>query len=264
MLTVSDPSPARLAIDLAAREVSGFDGKSLRKGASDAEFRLPVRVADGSVTEFHLSVRAAGDQLVVKEASPRHLPACCPNRHINRDGSFCITWSAKLPIKVVDAASATTWWDTVYRFLQEQHRAARKRRWPTSGDWAHGDAAREQLRAETAAGALGGRFLEDLKNGRLTVKKSGHFYRLTCQDGWLYSVWVRFERVATLRQVCFCPEGAKRRVVLKSCGGHAKAAAELVLGIVGREMEERRFWKSLKDQPCCGTMDDCPLAMAQR
>lgn len=253
-----------MAIDFAAQEVGNFDGKLLRNGTSDVEFRLPVRMTDGSVTDFDLSVRAAGDQLVVKEVSPLHLPACCPNRHINRDGSFCVTWAAKLPIRVVDAASATTWWDTVYRFLQEQHRAAKKRRWPTKGDWAHGDAAREQLRAEAAANALGGRFPDDLKSGRLTVKKTSQFYRLSRPNGWLYSVWIRFERVATLRQLCFCPEGARRRVVLKSCGEHAKAAADLVLAIVGRETEERRFWKSLESQPCCGTMDDCPLAKAQR
>lgn len=260
MLTVSDPSPGRLAIDLAIQEVGSFNGKLIRKGTADAEFHLPVLVADGSVTDFCLSVRAAGDQLVPKEASPLHLPSCCPNRHINRDGSFCITWSSRLPIRIIDATSAAAWWDTVYRFLQEQHRAAKKRRWPTKNDWAHGNAAHEQLRAETAAAELGGRFPEDLRNGRLAVKKKGHFYRLTCSDGWLYSVWFRFERVATLRQVCFCPDGAHKRIALLSCGGHAKAAADLVLGIVGREAEERRFWKALKGQPCCGTMDNCPLA----
>lgn len=263
MLTVSDPSPAQLTIDLAVQEVGSFNGKLVRKSAGDAEFHLPVLMADGNITNFCLSVRASGDQLIPKEASPLHLPHCCPNRHINRDGSFCITWASRLPIRVIDPASAAIWWDTVYRFLQEQHRAAKKRRWPTKGEWAHGDAAREQLRAETAAAALGGRFPANLKNGRLTVKKTGHFYRLTYPDGWLYSVWIQFERVATLRQLCFCPDGARRGIVLKSCGEHAQAAANLVLGIVGRETEERRFWNLLKGQPCCGTMDDCPLAQAQ-
>lgn len=260
MQITDDPSPALLAIDLAVQEVGNFNGKLVRTGSHDAEFYLPVVAADGGVTDFHLSIRATGNRLIPKEALPRHLPSCCPNRHINLDGSFCLTWASRHPIRVINAASAATWWDTVYRFLQEQNRAEKKRRWPTKGDWAHGDAAREQLRAETAAAALGGQFPGDLKNGRLRVEKNGHFYRLIYPGGRLYSVWIQFERVAALRQVCFCPDGARKRVVLRRCGEHAKAAADLVLGLVGRETEERLFWKTLEGQPCCGTMDDCPLA----
>jgi len=259
----ADTSPPQSAIDFACLAVGGFNGALIRKSGKGADFRLPVVVADGSVTEYRLSVSSRGDQLLCSETSPAHLPACCPDRHINRDGSFCITWASRLPIRVVDLSSADTWWQTVYRYLQEQHRAARKRKWPTKGDWAHGEAAQEQLRAETAAAALGGRFPSDLKHGRLKVTKKGHFRRLTGPGGWLYSVWIAFDRVATLRQPCFCPEGARKRVPLKACGQHALAAAELVLGIVGREREEQRFWKSLEGQPCCGTMDDCPLARAQ-
>ena len=260
MLKNSGPSPEESAIDLAVQEVGRFDGKLIRSGACDAEFYLPVLLADGRVTGFRLLVLAQGDQLIPKEASPMHLPACCPNRHINKDGTFCITWRSRLPIRVINADNASNWWKTVYRFLQEQHRAAKKRQWPTTGEWAHGDAALEQLRAEMAAAALGSRFSNDLQNGRLTVKKKGDFYRLTGPNGWIYSVWIQFERVATLRQLCFCSEGFRKRVVLKSCGNHAKAAADLVLGIVGREREERRFWKALEGHACCETMNNCPLS----
>jgi hypothetical protein len=263
MPMAADTQPPQLAIDFACQAVGGLGGTVIRKGGSGADFRLPVIVADGSVTEYLLSVSSREDQLSCRETSPAHLPSCCPDRHINRDGSFCITWASRLPIHVIDATSADTWWQTVYRFLQEQHRAAKKRKWPTKGDWAHGDAAQDQLRAETAAAALGGRFPSDLKHGRLTVTRKGHFHRLIGPGGWRYSVWIEFGRVATLRQPCFCPQGASKHVPLKSCGEHAQAAADLVLGMVGREREERRFWKSLKGQPCCGTMDDCPLATAQ-
>lgn len=260
MLQTNETMEEGLALSFVDQQARPLGGSLIGKGAREAEFTLPVLMVDGQNKLYRLSVRATGNQLKVSESTSTHLPKSCPNRHINRDSTFCITWASQRPIAIVDAQSADHWWDTVYKFLQEQHRAGKLRRWPSKTDWAHGDAAQEQLRAEEAAATLGGRFLEDLRNGRLSVVKKGHFYRLVTTRGrWLYSVWIQFRRVATLRQYCFCDFGTTKRKVLADCGDHANAAVDLVFGIIGRKLEEERFWKSLKGQPCCGSMDECPL-----
>lgn len=253
-------SQAVSAIDLAISGVLELDGSLLGRDATTAEILLPVAFTDGVVTEFRLSLRAEGEQLTVKESQPEHLPVFCPNRHINRDSSFCVSWWSKFPLHVRDADSATAWWQAVYKFLQDQRRAARQRVWPTKSDWAHGDAANGQLRAEAAAENLGEKFLEDLRNGRLSVRKKGKFYQLRRKRKRLYSVWIEFQRVATLGQLCFCQRRASRRVTLRECGDHANSAVDLVIGIVERAKGEQSFWVSLSGQPCCGTMDHCPLA----
>lgn len=256
---------ASRALGFVVQQAADLGGVVANQTSREAELDIPVTLVDGSTLTYRLRVSASGDRLTVGEASPAHLPGCCPNRHINWDGTFCITWSSHSPIRVTDAESAALWWRTVYRFLQEQHRAGRKRRWPGKDDWAHGDAAREQLRSEEAARRLGGDYPARLSGGRLRVTKRRHFYRLSTTQGQpLYSVWIEHRRVAMVRQHCLCPRGRTKRSILRSCGDHASAAVELVLGMVGREKAERAFWHQLRGQPCCGTMDDCPLAAAQQ
>lgn len=251
----------RQALDFAVTEVGQLGGSLVKRSSDDAEILLPVRLADGQTLTYRLTLSMLGTQLRVREKVPTLLPASCPNRHINPNGTFCVTWAKRRAIEVVDSSSALDWWFAIYRFLQEQHRAKKKRRWPTKDDWAHGDAAAEQqMRSELAAETLGPPFPKLLRSGKLKVVKKGHFLRLLgARAERLYSVWIDYDRVATLRQYCFCRLGQMKKTVLRGCSDHAKAAADLVLGIAGREREEEAFWKSVSDQPCCGTLDSCPL-----
>jgi hypothetical protein len=48
--------------------------------------------------------------------------------------------------------------------------------------------------------------------------------------------------------------------VLRSCGNHAKAAADLAIAIYEQEKAEKAFWEAMSGKPCCRTMKYCPLA----
>ncbi|WP_366462953.1 E2 domain-containing protein [Hyphomonas sp. BRH_c22] len=253
--------PGKSALDLVAQQATVLRATLITRSRQEAVFSLPVRSVDGHTDTYSLSVRAIGSRLKVSEQAPALLPDCCPNRHINSDGSFCLSWSLHQPIHVTDLQAAEAWWMTVYRFLQLQRRAAKARKWPTKDDWAHGDeAAREQMRAENAAEILGPHFQDRLRNRDLRVEKKGHFYRLLTSEGArIYSVWIEHKRVATLKQYCFCPSGRAKKSILRSCSNHGAAAADLVFGIVSREHEEKEFWRSLHGRACCKTLNNCPL-----
>ena len=242
---------ADLAPDFEA-EVTARDGNLVR-------VVVALRRADGAVARYRLTIDASKPILSVRETKPEQLPAFCPERHINHDGGFCITWQPGAPLQVTTPEEAGAWWATLLGFLWLQQRAARLRRWPGDLAWAHGDAARAQRDAELAASALGARYVRALARRRLSVTKKnvGHFLELRDNGRWLYAVWEGARRVATLGQPCLC---GNKRVQLRACGNHAQAAADLVFALERWRTEEEDFWREQRGKPCCGTMDDCPLA----
>jgi hypothetical protein len=229
------------------------------------ELLVTVRLlrADGREVCYALSVDANRPVVSAREQTPLHLPAFCPDRHINENGSFCMNWQAAEPLLITDTEAAERWWGLLLQYLRLQERASRLGRWPSLRQWAHGEAADHQIRAELCAEALGAQFVRALATGNLHVTKrprSPHFLRL--QDGptTLYSVWAKFGRVATLRQGCFCGSGRP----LRRCEDHADRAAELVEALEALRQAEHRFWRRLKGRACCGTMSGCPLAPARQ
>jgi hypothetical protein len=192
----------------------------------------------------------------VREETPEHLPTFCPNRHISIGGYFCLNFSSEDPLPVQDARSARTWWARVLKFLNLQETTSSLRRWPTTREWAHGDAAKHQRRAELCATALGPRFNEALDRRRLSVKPFGiNFLRLYDGKTRLYSVWSKTRRIATLRQACPC--GSGRPVI--ACADHAERAAELPFALIDWGAAEQQFWDRARAQICCGTLRECPL-----
>lgn len=223
-----------------------------------------LRRADDAVVPYTLSISAKGNSVKARELSPDRLPSSCPDRHINGDGTFCTHWDQGEPLRVIDSKSAARWWDQLLGFLKLQERARNLRRWPSNNTWAHGDAAIYQWHAERCAEALGLLIANSLRDRTLIVKKhrgnGGRFRSLHAGPKRIYSVWWAERRVATLRQLCFCGSG----FTLISCGDHAQRAYELVAALQLWEQEERRFWQELKGAPCCGTLEDCPLAERQQ
>lgn len=210
----------------------------------------------GRVVPYRLRIDADSPEPKVREETPERLPAFCPNRHINIGGYFCLSFASEDPLPVWDADSAEAWWAHLLKFLNLQETASALRRWPTTREWAHGDAAPHQCRAELCAAALGPQFTEALDRRRLTAKRSGGAF-IQVRDGKtrLYSVWSKEHRVATLRQACPCGSG----LPIVACGDHAMRAAELPFALLAWTKAEREFWAYARTQTCCGTLRDCPL-----
>lgn len=255
------------ALALIAACIPEFGASELGRSDEELLVSLPVPLADGRAPLFSLSIAVNGTSAVAREIAPTLLPAFCPERHINRDGSFCLYWRAVDDIVIDGPDGARAWWETLVRFLQLQIRAARLGRWPDGRGRAHGaPAALHQLRAEIAAERLGEPFPPDLADRRLTVAVRGAGSQgpavQVFRDGQrLFSVWMRSGRVVNLRRPCVCPAGSLRRpAVLRSCGDHAEEAASLAVELHRMRKAEKSFWDSFRGAPCCGSMEDCPLA----
>lgn len=218
-----------------------------------------LRRPSGKVVPYKLRIETGGPEPKVREEAPEHLPTFCPNRHINVGGYFCLSFPSEDPLPVLDADSARAWWARLLKFLNLQETASSMRRWPTTREWAHGDAAVHQSRAELCVTALGPRFVKALGQRRLEAKRSGSTF-LQVRDGnvRVYSVWSKERRVATLRQACPCGSG----LPIVACSDHAQKAAELPFALLAWRRAESEFWDYARAQPCCGTLCDCPLREA--
>lgn len=221
-----------------------------------------LRRASGKVARYHLRIDAGDVEPEVREAKPERLPTYCPNRHVNDEGVFCLSFPSEDPLPVVDAASAAAWWARLLKYLSLQETTTRLRRWPSRHEWAHGVAAMYQQRAEVCAAALGAQFVKALAQRRLTARRRGKgsdFLQVYDGARRLYAVWEEPRRVATLRQRCLCGSGR----ALVTCADHAARAAELPFALLAWEKAERRFWRFAQGRTCCGTLDDCPLTAAK-
>lgn len=229
-------------IALLAGLASDFNATILSQSTHDFVFRLPLPRADGFVRTYEISARSRSSVVSAKETAPTFLPSFCPERHINLDATFCMNWQER-----------------------DEERAHRLRRWPSTKQRAHGDAAKYQQEALVAAEQLGADFSRDIEQGRIRVafRRIGGFPVLRIFRGnvWTYSVRLDLRRVINLRQRCICARGGEPRPrVLRSCGAHAKAAADLAIAIHEQEKAEKAFWEGMRGKPCCRTMKYCPLA----
>lgn len=236
-----------------------------------AERLITLRLVRPSGTErpFHLLAKPRGDFVAVREDPARaSLPAFCPERHINDDGTFCLFWRGLQDVRVVDRPSAKTWLKLLVRFLQAQLHAEKRQEWPSSIQaLPHGQAARHQIEAERIARLLGDDIYEDLMAKRLVVVETvlsrpglGRSLRLLRRGRKIAAMWQDGDRIANLRQACFCGAGkGAGRTPIRGCGQHARLVAALIRELFSVRQAEQRYWASVKDRRCCGTMDSCPL-----
>jgi hypothetical protein len=251
-------------ISLLSDQSDAFGADVIEQGEHHFSFKMPVLRADGKTVLYKLVASINGAQVSAMEAADnRRLPSFCPERHINSDGSFCLYWSGDQNLEVVDAASATAWWETLHEFLKIQERAENKRKWPVEIGWAHGEAAIYQKKAEDAAAKIGTEFLRDflgkhfhVKRCESSTRRRTFFLRVYNRGRLLYSVIEKTETVACLTQKCFCSRDAER---LGDCKDHAIAAADFATSLYRMGIEERKFWNNFPNKSCCGSVDNCPL-----
>ncbi len=227
----------------------------------------PPSVSGAPGPTYRLRIDSFRDIVTVREHRPSLLPACCPERHINRDGSFCLSWEEAEPLRIADVDSASQWFGKVLIFLRRQRTAATRRQWPAKSEGrAHGgSAARQQLIAERAAAALGPRFRKSLDDQRLTTERKpvGGERRLRLlRDGTrLVSVSESDARLMTKRARCKCDDAGRLKLAVRACGEHEAALTDLTIALHRWKREEEKFYAAYRaiGVKCCGTMDDCPL-----
>jgi hypothetical protein len=178
------------------------------------------------------------------------LPAACPERHINGDGSFCLGFDAQT--YATDRDRAEVWWNLLRNFLKLQHTASRSRSWPQRQALSHGDAGEHHLKALEAASKLG--IEED-------------YYRmLEGEPAWFSNPLLRVQKSAG--RLCNgrrpCPKGCKKKngnpVSRRDCDRKELIVA-LIFHEIRRRKAEKEFWKVWVDagRQCCGSMNHCPL-----
>jgi hypothetical protein len=226
---------------------------------------LPIRLVDGRTIPYSLELQDYDGVVSVREEVAKHLPEFCPERHINYNGTFCLSYSPVQSLKIEDEVTARVWMETVYKFLKLQERVRLQRKWPNDKAWAHGGAAHHQLRAQTAASVLGHKIINALSSQKLSVRrrysKGRAVLELIHRGDCLYRVWEVTKKVVNQRKRCFCGRsGLRRPNALRKCADHGERAAELVLALHEWGLEEKQYWESMRGKDCCKTCDACPLA----
>lgn len=175
------------------------------------------------VLEVSAVASAAGPTLRVAEAGVRQLPSFCPERHINRDGSFCMSLEpAPVPTAFEDGRR---WWESLAGYLDLQLDAMLFGDWENGNAWAHGDAGKVQ------------RLLEP-------------------HERWLPREVVAAGiagRVPAPSARCPCGSGRPS----ERC--HRKIIEVLAAGHDLMRRSEAEFWDPLRGVQCCGSMRRCAL-----
>ncbi|WP_339679221.1 E2 domain-containing protein [uncultured Hyphomonas sp.] len=228
---------------------------------------------DGAPTrEYALKIELVAAKRIQVCEDPQHalLPACCVERHINPNSSFCLFLNSTA--QIYDHDQANEWWGALRWFLARQDYASKRRLWPVDGGLCHGDAAEVQLAMESLT--LPDGWLEEIR------------YSIFRHSGWLAGTLPRLtkdkSRVVNVREPC--PRGCKRKhhpLQKKSCdvqlcidGCHRQhknilraecpnrsIIERLVILEHERRRREKKFIQDLiaTGVKCCNTMKYCPL-----
>lgn len=188
----------------------------------DVRINAPWR--DDSESLYRVLVSCLEDKVEVKEHSRnRRLPTACPERHINRDGTFCLGYGPTFRPAPRTVEEAAEWWGLLTDFLQMQNKAAESGRWPRKS-WYHGHAADFQLEFEKLEKTVP----ENIRNLPQSYE-------------------VRRDRL--------CPCGSQLKV--RAC--HADEIIRLRKLRKDIRNAEAQFYSGWSDVKCCGTMTACGL-----
>ncbi|HAJ48788.1 MAG TPA: hypothetical protein DCL54_19595 [Alphaproteobacteria bacterium] len=230
--------------------------------------RLSVIRPDGTQDQFDVLIEPRGASSVsVREAVVGcRLPSWCPDRHINADGSFCLSWAEAEPLTIDSLENAQRWWAALFGFLKRQRIAERARRWPMGRSRAHGpDAAQAEAEAEAIAGSLGYRLLSDLRRGKLSAK-FGIGTGVVKTPGWSFYLDgrrilnIRYDGIITglSNRTCLCD--LWKIATPSACRDHQGQVIALGMALVRQQEAEALFWSEAKRRlVCCRSMDSCPL-----
>ncbi|MDX2086349.1 MAG: E2 domain-containing protein [Kofleriaceae bacterium] len=189
----------------------------------DAQAR--ARLASGRNVTFMLELTVVGDPPTVRvtESEPRHVPEFCPDRHVYRDGSFCLG-------RTLIAAPTTTehareWWRLLGGYLDLQVSAALLGEWDETHAWPHGLAAHTLARAETIEASLPA----------------------------AVAAVVRARDVPAPTRACPCGGGRPA----SRC--HLPIINEVIALRDRARVEDDAYWNACAGTPCCGTLKNCRL-----
>jgi len=218
--------------------------------------------------KYKLSIVKRDSRVLVSESSVgTNLPSCCPERHINSDGTFCIGYNIGQSIN--GPANAQNWWEALLKHLCCQYLADRQKTWPVGQGLSHGDAALVQMKMEKLAkplgwfaevqlalvnkGWLGGDLPRERNNSGQLVNG-----RSVCPRGCHHQHFP-FPKFGCGKDICpvTCPK-QHNNVLRKPCP-NSEIVTQLVLLEKKRRKKERAFFESYEGVVCCGSMKHCPL-----
>lgn len=189
---------------------------------------------------------------VCEEKLGAHLPAFCPERHINGDGTFCLSLP---PPEVREVLGAEQWWDKLGLFLRCQTVAMRTQIWPPGYALDHGDAGHHHKLAEELAATAG--LAEEYQSARLG------------EPSWITDPKIRLHGPEgdPINGRAPCPRGCRKKArgrmidMVRADCIHRKEVAGIKFHEIKRREKLEKFWKDLtaKGARCCGSMPNCPL-----
>jgi hypothetical protein len=242
-----------------------FGVEDLTEAPERLTFTFPVTLPSEECIAFRLEARPdSANHVSAREQTPERLPGCCPERHINRGGSFCMNWQDGDPFPVEDGRSARAWWALLWDFLTRQMTAAKLRRWPGPVR-AHGIAANHQDRAEQCAARLGGALTSQLARRlfvtRLDQRRGRNRIELVVGEEVVNRINLPARTLANTAMPCPCAAGHARAVPIRDCQTHARDLAELIDAVHHWRRGEEAYVEDLEARGvrCCGSLDRCPL-----
>lgn len=200
--------------------------------------------------EVRISSRDGKSVQAFEQDIGKLFPAFCPERHINRDGSFCIGLNySTMPIteKNVD-----DWWQVLLAFLQDQLLAERTGVWRSENSLSHGEtAAHYQIRAEALAEKL---FLRD-EYSKAMVSRTNWLKTLIDEVSYGHR---RLDNQLTQE---LTNQSAKFGLSDPDSKLNKKRAKKLVCMEQKRRKAEVYFWQQARNEKlkCCGKMKTCQL-----
>ncbi len=209
---------------------------------------VAVRTSKTFTRLFELRLLHLGDAVTVSEREiGSTLPACCPERHINPDGSFCTGLRAG---EGITAETAPAWWDKLHAFALCQETAAETGFWPSEAQLSHGEAGEAELAAENAADQLG---------VRAVYREAVAFDTGLIASG-LSKVDAKTGMLRNGRSACVCGRTDRRGRILLRRDCHRRGLGCPIALEHWRRVMVERYWRSLRGHvTCCGTMQECPL-----
>lgn len=222
-------------------------------------FALKFYRDDGRADKEELEVFQKSDLLFVRATNDRY-PILCPNRHINKDGWFCLGL-----FEDISQFTIEQWIKNLKQFLDAQQKCERTGVWPRDSEvreWAHGDGANYQKVVEQYYGQFKenclGLTLDQLSvvevNSVKCDKKLYHVY----SDDKLILVGDQ-NQVLNKRYACICdPHGLnKHRSIGKCTDQCSKVVFMVAINDYLLHKAEKEFWDSFGKQTCCNTMKNC-------